>query len=138
MQNEYSPKSVTHPGTDLEELLDHYGISLEDFSRKIEESENTIQSIINGNAPITKEIALKLSESLGVPSRYWLRRQEKYDECIVSIEEIGDTEKKIGIDYKQYSISIPGWKTVYTVEMSKGFVNKLKEVFVEAGYKLKN
>ena len=77
-QNQYIPDSVSPPGETLEETLEERGMTRVDLARRIEMSRKHVKQIIDGNAPISHETALKLERALGIPARFWNKREEHY------------------------------------------------------------
>ena len=60
------------PGKTIEEQLKIQNISLREFANKIGEPERWVRDeLFAGNVQLTHEIAVKLEEALGPPSRFW-------------------------------------------------------------------
>ena len=68
-----------HPGSILREELMERGISQKTFAKKIGMQPSHLSEIIKGKRPITKSVADKLEEVLGIPSLDWVNLQIKYD-----------------------------------------------------------
>lgn len=70
----------TNPGTILRELyLKPRGIKQTEFHASIELSAKQLSLIINGHAPITPEVAVKISRALGTSAEFWLNLQRAID-----------------------------------------------------------
>jgi len=85
MSNEF----LVPTGNIIKEYLEEYGISQKDLSARIGMSEKHISNVINSNARLTEEFALKLEKILtGVPASYWLNYEAKYREQLARQEEL--------------------------------------------------
>jgi len=85
MSNEF----LVSTGNIIKEYLDEYGINQKELSARIGMSEKHISNVINGNARLTEEFALKLERILvGVPASYWLNYEAKYREQLARQEEL--------------------------------------------------
>jgi addiction module HigA family antidote len=69
-----------HPGAILsEDFLNPLGISLAQLSHDLHLPLGRIQSIIEGNRPVTAEIAIRLGAYFGVAPQTWVNLQVEYD-----------------------------------------------------------
>lgn len=68
-----------HPGVQLKETLDEFGISQTVLSNKIGLSRKVVNEIITGKAPITANTAILLERVLGVPAHIWNNLQKNYE-----------------------------------------------------------
>jgi addiction module HigA family antidote len=69
-----------HPGRILlEEYLAPRGISVFRLARDIGVPVRRLYEIIQGQRPITQELALRLAHYLGLSKRFWLDLQSRYD-----------------------------------------------------------
>jgi addiction module HigA family antidote len=70
----------TNPGMVLRELyLKPRGIKQAEFHATIELSAKQLSLIINGHAPITPEVAVKIGRALGTSAELWLNLQRGVD-----------------------------------------------------------
>lgn len=76
--NEYMPQTVTPPAVTLQEKLDELGMSAQELAQRLSLSEVLIMDVLNGDHPITQEIAAQLEELLVIPASFWLNRQRHY------------------------------------------------------------
>lgn len=79
---EYTPDVVSAPGETLQEILDERGMSVSDFAWQSCYKNEAIIEIINGNVPITEEIAVQFERVLGVPAGFWMKREFLYQQSI--------------------------------------------------------
>lgn len=75
IRNEAPALMAIHPGTILKEELIERGISQKDFARMISMQPSHLSEIIKGKRSITKSVADKLEEVLGIPSIDWVNLQ---------------------------------------------------------------
>jgi addiction module HigA family antidote len=69
-----------HPGVILRKhVLPALGLSVSQAARDLGVSRQTLHRILAGNAAITLEMAVRLEKFCGVPSRFWLERQQEHD-----------------------------------------------------------
>ncbi len=68
-----------HPGEFLKEILDELNISQAEFSRTIGISPMRISHVIQGNRPVTAELALLFGKAFGQTPQYWINLQTAYD-----------------------------------------------------------
>jgi len=70
----------THPGRILlEEFLAPRGVSVWHLAQDIGVPARRIYEIVQGQRPITADIAHRLAHYLGMSERYWLDLQAKFD-----------------------------------------------------------
>ena len=68
-----------HPGVFLREALEELEISQAQFARAIGVAPMRISHVINGNRPVTAELALLFGRAFGQSAQYWLNLQSSYD-----------------------------------------------------------
>lgn len=68
-----------HPGVFLREALEALSISQAQFARAIGVAPMRISHVINGNRPVTAELALLFGRAFGQSAQYWLNLQSSYD-----------------------------------------------------------
>lgn len=81
----YNPDFAIHPGETLREELETANISQVELTQRTGISEKHISQIINGEASITPDTAIKLERSLGVTAEFWANLQKNYDVTIARI-----------------------------------------------------
>jgi addiction module HigA family antidote len=85
-KNQYSPQTVSHPGTTLAEKLNELGMGPKEFAIRTGKPEKTIIAILKGNSSITPDMAVQFENALKIPAHFWLNRQHQYDEFIAREE----------------------------------------------------
>ena len=78
-RNEAPALMAIHPGSILKEELLERGISQKVFAGMIEMQPSHLSEIIKGKRSITKQVADKLEEVLGIPSIDWVKLQIRFD-----------------------------------------------------------
>lgn len=69
-----------HPGEILkEDVLPSLGLTVTDAADQLGVSRVTLSRMINGNAAISAEMAIRLAQWLGGNPETWLRAQVQYD-----------------------------------------------------------
>ncbi len=71
--------SPIHPGEFLAETLHELGITQAQFARLIGVPAMRISYIVNGDRPVTAELALLFGRAFGQSPLYWLNLQLAYD-----------------------------------------------------------
>ncbi len=70
----------SHPGAILrEDILKEMNISITKAAEALQVSRKTLSEIVNENAGITAEMAVRLEKGFGVEAQLWLTMQAKYD-----------------------------------------------------------
>ncbi|WP_231889500.1 HigA family addiction module antitoxin [Tistrella mobilis] len=77
MPTKYEP---IHPGEILStEFLDPLGVSATELARTIHVPPNRVTRLINGQAAVTPDIALRLARALRTTPEFWLNLQMRFD-----------------------------------------------------------
>lgn len=71
--------TTIHPGEFLAELLEELDLSQAAFARAIGVSPMRISHVLNGNRPVTAELALLFGKVFDQSPQYWLNLQTDYD-----------------------------------------------------------
>ena len=76
---------MVHPGRILlEDFLAPRGVSVWHLARDINVPARRIYEIVQGQRPITTDVAHRLAHYLGMSERYWLELQARYDSVVES------------------------------------------------------
>lgn len=72
-----------HPGEVLKELyLAPMNITVTKAAIALSVARKTLSAIINGNAGVSPEMALRLAKALNTTPELWLNMQTQYDLCV--------------------------------------------------------
>lgn len=77
-----------HPGEYLSEMLEELEIPQQRVAKDIGVAPTRISQVINGQRPITAELALRLGRYFRQSPRFWLNLQARYDMDMTE-DEIG-------------------------------------------------
>lgn len=82
-----------HPGAILrEDILKEMNLTITDAAKGLGISRKQLSEIVNEQASITAEMAVRLEQAFGVEAEFWLDLQKKYD--IRRVKEIGNIQIK--------------------------------------------
>ena len=82
-----TPWTATHPGTILRYELEDREISQKDFAVMIGMQKSHLNELIKGKRPITKSIADKIEDVLGISAVSLVNMQTQYEYDIMVIEQ---------------------------------------------------
>lgn len=85
INNDYHPQVVSHPGETLREKLDELQMSPKEFAIRSNKPIKTISEVLNGKSAITPDMAIQFEKVLQIPAKFWLKRQNNYDESVARI-----------------------------------------------------
>ncbi len=80
----YNPPAIGprpfHPGVTIsEDWLKPLGMSMAELARRLSVSQQLINQIVRGEAPITARTALRLERLFGPSAAFWLKLQQGWD-----------------------------------------------------------
>jgi antitoxin HigA-1 len=94
-------KSPIHPGEILADELEEINITISQLAQRIHVSEETLDRIVQGDANLTGDIALKLGRFFNTGAELWMNLQKAY-ELDVARENLGNMLEEI-IPYQPVS-----------------------------------
>jgi len=68
-----------HPGFMIQEMLPELNIKIAEMARRLHFSREMLSRVINGRAPISPDLAVRLERSGLSTARFWLGLQMNYD-----------------------------------------------------------
>jgi antitoxin HigA-1 len=69
-----------HPGCIFKSgFLEEYNLDVNTTAKMLDITREHLSRVMNGHAPVTGKLALKLEALTGTPARQWLGMQENYD-----------------------------------------------------------
>ena len=91
----YKNLSAFHPGYYIKELIEEMEITQNEFALRLDTTGKTLSKLVNGEIPLSKNLAENLSLMTGTSVSVWLNLQTKYDEqyCLVECERKLDAEQ---------------------------------------------
>ncbi|MBR1727920.1 MAG: HigA family addiction module antidote protein [Selenomonadaceae bacterium] len=86
-----------HPGYYLKDIIDCMDMTQDEFAKRLNTTSKTISKLLNGEIPLSKNLAENLALMMGTSVSVWLNLQNKYDEkcCEISCRKKIDKEKEI-------------------------------------------
>ena len=73
-------KNPPHPGRSIKEnCLDPLGLNVTEAARVLGVARHTLSRVLNGHAPISSGMAIRLEKAGWSNAEFWLRRQTAYD-----------------------------------------------------------
>ena len=91
----YKNLSAFHPGYYIKELIEEMEITQNEFALRLDTTGKTLSKLVNGEIPLSKNLAENLALMTGTSVDVWLNLQAKYDEqcCLVEYERKLDAEQ---------------------------------------------
>jgi len=86
-RNEFIPDYAVSPGEILEEELESRNLSRSALAELTGLAGETIDQMINGRAPITADIALKLESVFSLPAHFWSNLEQHYQKTKTRLGE---------------------------------------------------
>ena len=97
-----SMSNPPHPGGIVRrQCLEPLGLSIEKAAKGLGVSEDSLSSVVNEEAPISVDMAIRLSKSFGASAETWLGMQMAYD-----LWQARDIAKSINVE--KFSESVIG------------------------------
>lgn len=75
------------PGETIKELLSDRGISENIFAERMQMTKKQVDELLEGDVPLTLEIASRLEVVLGVPANFWSRLELIYQNTLANIKK---------------------------------------------------
>ena len=91
----YKNLAAFHPGYYVKEIIDEMEITQSEFALRLNTTGKTLSKLVNGEIPMSKNIAENLSLMTGTSVNVWLNLQGKYDEqcCLIELEQKISSER---------------------------------------------
>ena len=102
----YKDISAFHPGYYVQEIIEDMGITQSEFAKRLNTTSKTLSKLLNGEIPLSNDLAENLSLMLGTSINVWINLQKKYEEKCSEIDKKRkiDKEKKFlkMLDYNYF------------------------------------
>ncbi len=82
---EFLPDWVSPPGATVRDILKERGQTISDFAGAMTLSVADARKLLDGSAPITREVAILLSSVLGLSADFWLCRESQFRKGLVRL-----------------------------------------------------
>lgn len=100
----YIPDLAVHPGVTLRENMEYLTISNKELSLRTGITEKHLSQIVNEEASLTADTAIKLEKAMGISADFWNNLQANYDIILSKIKAQEDLKKEINL-VGQYNYS---------------------------------
>lgn len=96
---------ATPPGATIKEQLENRNMSQREFASRMNMSEKDIDHLINGEVPLTPDVANRLELVLGLPTHFWNNLESIYREKLAKAENENaldadqDLAQKFNLDF---------------------------------------
>lgn len=74
-----APFMAVHPGMMIKPELVERGISQKDFAKMIGVQPSHLSEVLNGKRALSRDLAMKIEEAIGLPAKLLLAAQTQYD-----------------------------------------------------------
>ena len=72
-------RKSTHPGVLIQDTISELRMTRVELAKRLGISQQKLRDIIRGNASVTADIALQLSNVFRTTAKYWLNLQKTFD-----------------------------------------------------------
>ena len=76
--NDFTPVVALPPGETIKENMIFLGMTQKELATRLDVTEKHLSNILNGNAPITYDTALKLEVTIGPSAEFWMNLETNY------------------------------------------------------------
>lgn len=97
LKEEYKNITAFHPGYYLTDVIEELQMTQEEFARRTGMTGKTVSLLLNGQTPLSNDMAMRISAMLGLRVETLLNLQKKFDEKIIEIETVKAIDAQIEI-----------------------------------------
>lgn len=111
VNNNFLAAIAIPPGETIREYMDYFGMNQQELAVRLEMSVKHLNNILNGNAPITYETALKLETVLDSSAEFWMNLESQYQLNKARLEKEAEMldDKLIVQQFPYKKMSDYGW-----------------------------
>ena len=106
IKEEYKNLIAFHPGYYLTDIIDELEMTQDEFAKRLGTTGKTVSLLLNGQTPLTNDLARKISTMLGISVETLLNLQITYDEKKIEIDRKKTMDEQIkvidAIDYTYF------------------------------------
>ena len=95
--NEFIPTIAIPPGETIRENMVLLGMTQEELAARLGITPKHLSNVINGNAPITYETALKLESIIGPSAQFWMNLETNYQLDKARLEKVEELNSDLKI-----------------------------------------
>ena len=102
---------ATPPGKLIKEQITDRGITQKELAMRMDISEKHLSQLINGDAPLTSNIAYRLEMVLGIPASFWLNYEAIYRDKLEKVQQENQMDSDIETvkKYPYHEMAKLGW-----------------------------
>ena len=93
------------PGEYVEEYMEYYGFSFQDFADRCDCSAESVKSVVLDKAPLTMTLAKKLGREIDIPADTLMSIEEDYRSRIKPVVKLKTREKKTPVVKQSYAVA---------------------------------
>ena len=82
----FAPDWVSSPGDTIADLIEERGWTQAEFAERLGYSAKYVNRLVQGNAALTEDAALRLEPVLGASAGFWLVREARYRERVARLK----------------------------------------------------
>jgi HTH-type transcriptional regulator/antitoxin HigA len=105
--NDFMPTVAIAPGETVKENMEFLGMNQKELAARLDITTKHLSNIINGNAPITYDTALKLESVIGPSAQFWMNLETNYQLNKTRLEKQAKLDRDLEIlkeiPYKEMS-----------------------------------
>ena len=93
----YRSKTFTAvpPGMTIKEVLEDHHMTQKELAARLGLSEKHISKLINGEVPLTQDVAIRLERVLDIEASFWNGLEAAYREAILKVEYENSIDEEI-------------------------------------------
>ncbi len=107
IKDEYKNIIAFHPGYYLADIIEDLEMTQDEFAKRLGTSGKTVSLLLNGQTPLTNDLAMRVSSMLGISVDTLLNLQQTYDKKIIEINNAKELDAQIEvineIDYNYFT-----------------------------------
>ena len=84
---QFMPTVAIPPGGTIRENMEFLGMNQKELAARLDITPKHLSNILNGNAPITYDTALKLESVIGPGAQFWMNLETNYQLNKTRLEE---------------------------------------------------
>ena len=81
-------KNPSHPGDIIRDCLDELGVNVTDGAKALRVTRAALSRVLNGNAAVSAEMAVRLEKAIGNSAGFWLRLQLNHDLAKIQARQV--------------------------------------------------
>ncbi len=97
LKEEYKNIIAFHPGYYLTDVIEELEMTQDEFAKRLGTTGKTVSLLLNGQTPLTNDLAMKISAMLGISVETLLNLQKTYDEKKIEIDQARALDEQIEV-----------------------------------------